>query len=49
MFYSTFGLKINMAFGDVFELNSVEHQHLGIMWLQFAPVSIGQNQVVSLD
>ena len=49
MFHSTLGLKIGTSFGGDFELNSVEHQHLGIMLLQFAAVSIRRKWVVSLD
>ena len=49
MFHSTLGLKIGRSFSGVFELHSVEHQHLGITQLRFAAVSIRQNRVVSLD
>ena len=49
MFLSTLGLKIDTSFGGVFELNNVEHQHLGIALLRFAAVLIRQNQVESLD
>ena len=49
MFYSTLGLKIDTSFGSVFELNDVEHQHLGIALLRFTAVSIRRNQVISLD
>ena len=49
MFHSTLGLKIDTSFGSVFELNSVEHRHLGIALLQFAAVLIRRNRVVSLD
>ena len=49
MFHSTLGLKIDTSFGGVFELNNVEHQHLGIALLRCAAVSIRRNQVVSLD
>ena len=49
MFHSTLGLKTDTSFGGVFELNNVEHQHLGIVLLRFAAVSIRQNRVVSLD
>ena len=38
-----------MSFSGVFELNNVEHQHLGIVLLRFAAVSIRQNRVASLD
>ena len=49
MFLSTLGLKIDTSFGGVFELNNVEHQHLGIALLRFTAVSIRRNRVVSLD
>ena len=49
MFHSTHGLKIDTSFSGVFELNNVEHQHLGIALLWFAAVSIRQNRVASLD
>ena len=49
MFYSILGLKMDTSFGGVFELNNVEHQHLGIALLRFAAVSIQWNLVVSLD
>ena len=49
MFLSTLGLKMDTSFGGVFELNNVEHQHLGIALLWFAAVSIQRNRVVSLD
>ena len=49
MFHSTLGLKIDTSFGGVFELNNVEHRHLGIALLRFAAVSIRRNRVVSLD
>ena len=49
MFLSTLGLKMDTTFGSVFELNNVEHQHVGIALLQFAAVSIRRNRVVSLD
>ena len=49
MFHSTLGLKIDTSFGGVFELNNVEHRHLGIALLRFAAVSIRRNPVVSLD
>ena len=49
MFHSTLGLKIDTSFGGVFELNNVEHRHLGIAWLRFAAVSNRRNRVVSLD
>ena len=49
MFHCTLGLKIDMSFGGVFELNNVEHQHLGIALLLFMAVSIRQNRVVSLE
>ena len=49
MFHSTLSLKIDMIFGSIFELNNVEHQHLGITLLRFAAVLIGRNRVVSLD
>ena len=49
MFQSTFGVKIDMSFGDVFDLNNVEHQHLGIALLPFAAVSVRQNWVIHLD
>ena len=41
--------KMDTSFGGVFELNNVEHQHLGIALLLFAAVSIRRNRVVSLD
>ena len=40
MFHSTLGLKINTSFGGVFELNNVEHQHLGNVLLPFVAVLI---------
>ena len=40
---------MDMSFGGVFELNNVEHQHLGIVLLRFAAISIWRNRVVSLD
>ena len=49
MFHSALGLKIDTSFGGVFELNSVEHHHLGITLLSFVAISIWQNRVVSLD
>ena len=49
MFHSTLGLKIDTSFGGVFQLNNVEHQHLGIALLQFAAVSFRRNRVVSFD
>ena len=49
MFHSTLGLKIDTSFGGIFELNNVEHQHLGVVLLWFAAVSIRWNRVVSLD
>ena len=49
MFHSTLGLKIDASFGGVFELDNVEHQHLGIALLRFAAISIQRNRVVSLD
>ena len=49
MFHSTLGLKIDMSFGGVFEINNVEHQHLRIALLRFAAVSIRRNRVVILD
>ena len=48
MFLSTLGLKMDTSFSGVFELNSVEHQHLGIALLRFTAVSIRWNRVVSL-
>ena len=49
MFHSTLSLKMDTSFGSVFELNNVEHQHLGIALLRFAAVSIRRNWVISLD
>ena len=40
---------MDMSFGGVFELNNVEHQHLGIALLRFAAILIRRNRVVSLD
>ena len=49
MFHSTLCLKINTSFDGVFELNNVEHQHLGIGLLRFVAVTNQRNRVVSLD
>ena len=49
MFHSSLGLKIYTTFSSVFEINNVEHQHLGIALLPFMAVSIRWNQVVNLD
>ena len=48
MFHSTLGLKMDPSFGGVFELNNVEHQHLGIALLRFTAISIRRDRVVSL-
>ena len=49
MFHSILRLKIDTSLGGIFELNNIENQHLGIMLLWFAAVSIQRNWVVSLD
>ena len=49
MFHSLLSLNINKGFGYVFELNNVEHQHLGILLFWFAAVLSPRNQVASLD
>ena len=49
MFHSALGLKMDTSFGSVFELNKVEHQHLGITLLPIGAVSILPNRVVNLD
>ena len=40
MFHSILGLKISTSFSSGLELNSVDHQHLGIELLPFMAISM---------